>query len=340
MRNFLAGAALAVLAATAVNADPGGGHGGGHGAGTGGGQGAEKHGGGPDQAKSGGGERHGQQQQTSDIGSSADRSNRHGNRGGGGGRQRDPGRVADRHATSASIHVDRKEEGGNGQWRGDNLRLGEQGAARAARLDGRGPRDSGTPLFARFDGERGLIGGCPPGLAKKHNGCLPPGQARNRDNFQPGWFGLNGLRGDDYRYVDGYLLRYGADHVLGYVPLLGGALSAGNPWPSGFGSAALPDYYRSYYDLGSSDAYRYYDGTIYRVDPQSSAITSIAALLTGDRFTVGQPLPQGYSAYNVPYPYRDRYGDGAEAQYRYNDGYVYRVDPKTQLIAAVIQLLT
>lgn len=22
---------------------------------------------------------------------------------------------------------------------------------------------------------------CPPGLARKHNGCLPPGQARNRD---------------------------------------------------------------------------------------------------------------------------------------------------------------
>jgi Ni/Co efflux regulator RcnB len=28
-------------------------------------------------------------------------------------------------------------------------------------------------------------GGCPPGLAKKHNGCLPPGQARNWVVGQP-----------------------------------------------------------------------------------------------------------------------------------------------------------
>jgi Ni/Co efflux regulator RcnB len=28
-------------------------------------------------------------------------------------------------------------------------------------------------------------GGCPPGLAKKHNGCLPPGQARNWAVGQP-----------------------------------------------------------------------------------------------------------------------------------------------------------
>ena len=27
--------------------------------------------------------------------------------------------------------------------------------------------------------------GCPPGLARKHNGCLPPGQARNWDVGQP-----------------------------------------------------------------------------------------------------------------------------------------------------------
>ena len=151
---------------------------------------------------------------------------------------------------------------------------------------------------------------------------------------------MNGSRGDGYRYADGYLLRYGNDRVLGYVPLLGGALSAGNIWPSAFDTAPLPDYYRGYYDLGSSDAYRYYDGTIYRVDPQNSAITSIAALLTGDRFNIGQQLPQGYSAYNVPYQYRDRYADTAEANYRYNDGNLYQVDPKTQLIAAVIQLLT
>lgn len=25
------------------------------------------------------------------------------------------------------------------------------------------------------------VGGCPPGLAKKHNGCMPPGQAKRHD---------------------------------------------------------------------------------------------------------------------------------------------------------------
>jgi hypothetical protein len=25
------------------------------------------------------------------------------------------------------------------------------------------------------------VGGCPPGLAKKHNGCMPPGQAKRSD---------------------------------------------------------------------------------------------------------------------------------------------------------------
>jgi patatin-like phospholipase/acyl hydrolase len=41
----------------------------------------------------------------------------------------------------------------------------------------------------------------------------------------------------------------------------------------------------------------------------------------------------------VPYSYRDRYVDGPDAYYRYSDGYVYQVDPTTQLIQAAIQLL-
>jgi Ni/Co efflux regulator RcnB len=33
--------------------------------------------------------------------------------------------------------------------------------------------------------EQGRAGHCPPGLAKKHNGCMPPGQARNYYVGQP-----------------------------------------------------------------------------------------------------------------------------------------------------------
>ena len=109
--------------------------------------------------------------------------------------------------------------------------------------------------------------------------------------------------------------------------------------PAYYEPVALPGYYESYYGLGPYDSYRYADDVIYRIDPQTDAITSIAALLTGDRFAVGQPMPLGYDVYNVPWDYRDRYVDGPGANYRYSDGYIYEVDPETQLIAAAIELL-
>jgi hypothetical protein len=174
----------------------------------------------------------------------------------------------------------------------------------------------------------------PPGLAKKRDGWS--------DDFNnPSWFGYRSLGDGRYLYDDGYLYRMNdRGSILGYLPLLGGALSIGNPWPSFYQPAAVPPYYVDYFNLGPSDGYRYADDVLYRVDPQTSTITSIAALLTGDQFAVGQPMPSGYDVYNVPFSYRDRYYDTPEAQYRYADGYVYQVDPTTQLIAAAIELLT
>ena len=69
------------------------------------------------------------------------------------------------------------------------------------------------------------IGGCPPGLAKKNNGCRPPGQAKKLYNIGQRWPGQYGyawnynqipydLRqqygfnpGYNYYYGDGYLYR-------------------------------------------------------------------------------------------------------------------------------------
>ncbi len=197
--------------------------------------------------------------------------------------------------------------------------------------------------------QRGLIDGCPPGLAKKRNGCMPPGLAKARDpdyryryvSYRPDWWGLSnlGLGSGNFFYDDGYLLRYNGDNVLGYVPLLGGALSVGNPWPDSYAPRPVPPYYVNYYGLDPQGGYRYADDVLYRVDPQTQAITSIAALLTGDDIQVGSPMPMGYDVYNVPYPYRSQYVDGPQAQYRYSDGYVYQVDPKTRLVAAAIELL-
>ena len=196
---------------------------------------------------------------------------------------------------------------------------------------------------------RGLIDGCPPGLAKKNPPCVPPGLAQQRNddypyryaNYRPDWWGLSslGLGSGNYFYDDGYLLRMNGDRVSGYIPLLGGALSLGNPWPSYYAPQPVPSYYVDYFGLGPQNNYRYADNVIYRVDPQTSAITSIAALLTGDDIRVGQPMPMGYDVYNVPYPYRSQYVDGSDAYYRYSDGYVYQVDPETRLVAAAIELL-
>ena len=203
----------------------------------------------------------------------------------------------------------------------------------------------------RFDFRRdvryGPIEGCPPGLAKKRNGCQPPGQAKQyfrdgplRLDYRPALFGLSGYGGGRYAYDDGYLLRLGSGGgISGYIPLLGGALAVGNPWPDTYRSYDLPEYYVDYYDLGGQGQYRYADDVIYRYDAQDSVIQSIAALLTGDDFRVGQPMPRGYDVYNVPYSYRDRYYDSEDDWYRYSDGYVYRIDPTTKLVSAAIELL-
>ena len=134
-------------------------------------------------------------------------------------------------------------------------------------------------------------------------------------------------------------MSYDGGDVSGYIPLLGGALSIGNPWPSDYRYSQVPDYYVDYYNLGGPDGYRYADNVLYRVEPETAAIQSVAALLTGNDIVVGEPLPRGYDVYNVPYAYRDRYRDSRDALYRYSDGYVYRVDPTTQLVSAAIDLL-
>lgn len=205
--------------------------------------------------------------------------------------------------------------------------------------------DNGVVVLRR-EANRGMVNGCPPGLAKKDNGCLPPGQARQieraRDPYNRYNYVWRTLGGDgDYRYRDGFVYRTTPQGgLMGYLPVLGGILSPGNPWPSQYAYQQPPQSLSQYYGLTDGAKYRYADGVLYRVDPQTSSIGQVAALLTGQQFNVGQRLPAGYDVYNVPYAYRDQYADSARSQYRYNDGNVYQVDPTTQLVQAVIQLLT
>lgn len=200
-------------------------------------------------------------------------------------------------------------------------------------------RGDNFDAFRDFDRRTGLYEGCPPGLAKKYNGCMPPGLAKKQPYYRPAYFGFGGFGDTRFYYDDGFLLRLGRDgRISASIPLLGGALAIGNPWPTYYQPVELRPYYRDFYGL-RPNGYRYAGNAIYRVDPETAAITSVAALLTGDDFVIGQPVPAGYPVYNVPYRYRDRYVDGPDGYYRYSDGYVYRVDPETRLVAAAIELL-
>ena len=84
------------------------------------------------------------------------------------------------------------------------------------------------------------VGGCPPGLARKHNGCLPPGQAKK-------------------------LYNVGQRFPLGY----------GTPW----GFNQIPYDLRSRYGLNPYNNYYYGDGYLYGVDPRTALISRVVSAI-------------------------------------------------------------
>ena len=85
------------------------------------------------------------------------------------------------------------------------------------------------------------VGGCPPGLAKKGNGCMPPGQAKK-------------------------LYNIGQRFPLNY----------GNRWSYN----QIPYDIRTRYHLPQTSNYYYGDGYIYRVDPRTMLVQqAVSALL-------------------------------------------------------------
>jgi len=253
-------------------------------------------------------------------------------------------------------------------------------------------------------------GGCPPGLARKGNGCLPPGQAAKLVGqplfaatriaaLDPLPRSFRSLYWDDddhyYRYGGGYVYRVDRDDhlIAAMIPLFGAALigrplqpyyvnryyrpayfnafypnspydcyrygygyvyevdcitglvedviptydygyGVGQILPASYSYYNLPYQYRSYYIDDDDSYYRYAPGAIYRVDRDTALISAVVSLLAG-ALTVGQPLPVGYSAYNVPLAYRTTYYDRPDVWYRYNDGYIYAVDPGTRVVESV-----
>ena len=161
------------------------------------------------------------------------------------------------------------------------------------------------------------------------------------NSYAPSAYGFNSFYpdygNDCHRY--GYGVVYEVDCSSGYVedaiPLYAGGYGVGQYLPSGYGYYNVPNQYRDLYYDTADRGYWYSPGAIYQYDPSSSLITSVAALLSPG-FSVGQQLPMGYDAYNVPYDYRQTYYDTPNAWYRYNNGNIYQVDPTTQLITAIV----
>ena len=84
------------------------------------------------------------------------------------------------------------------------------------------------------------VGGCPPGLAKKHNGCRPPGQVKK-------------------------LYRTGQRFPLSY----------GHRWSFN----QIPYDLRNRYDFDPRYNYYYGDGYLYRVDPKTELIRQVVSAL-------------------------------------------------------------
>jgi hypothetical protein len=167
-------------------------------------------------------------------------------------------------------------------------------------------------------------------------------------SYVPAYYGLNSFYPASFDYGYGYGMvcnRYaygvvyqvdcGTGMVENVIPMYAGGYGVGQVLPSAYAYYNLPMQYRSYYYPTADYSYWYAPGAIYQYDPRTSLITSVAALMTPG-FTVGQPLPMGYDMYNVPMAYRATYYDTPAAWYRYNNGYIYQVDPRTMLVTAMV----
>jgi hypothetical protein len=143
-----------------------------------------------------------------------------------------------------------------------------------------------------------------------------------------------------YRYGDGFIYQVDpyTRRIADRYPIYGSGYDymIGQRWPVAYPGYNVPYGYQSLYYDTPQYHYRYANGGIYQVDPTTQVIQALVALVTGQQFGIGQPLPPTYSAYNVPYAYRDRYYDSDDDWYRYANGFIYRVDPYNGLIEEAI----
>ena len=176
-------------------------------------------------------------------------------------------------------------------------------------------------------------------------------------SYVPSYYGLNSFYPASYGYGYDAAYGYGTQNlcnryaygviyqvdcyngmVYNVIPTYAGGYGVGQLLPSAYSYYNVPMQYRSMYYPTADYSYWYAPGAIYQYDRDTSLITSVAALMSPG-FTIGQPLPMGYGMYNVPLAYRSTYYDTPNAWYRYNNGYIYQVNPATQLVTAVVASL-
>jgi len=151
-------------------------------------------------------------------------------------------------------------------------------------------------------------------------------------------YGYNNNICNRYAYGTVYQVDCVTGMVVNVIPTYAGGYGVGQMLPSAYSYYNLPMQYRDMYYPTADYSYWYAPGAIYQYDTSSSLITSVAALMSPG-FSVGQPMPMGYNMYNVPMAYRSTYYDTPNAWYRYNNGYIYQVDPGTQLVTAIVASL-
>ena len=137
-------------------------------------------------------------------------------------------------ATATPALADR----GHGNDRHDNQRGDRHDNQRGDRHDNqRGDRHDSREGWGTY----GAWGNnCPPGLRKKHNGCMAPGQARKRYN-------------EGQRWNDGYGTRWSYNQI--------------------------PYGYRQQYNLNPNDRYYYRDGYLYRVNRRSNLVEQVLSAI-------------------------------------------------------------
>jgi len=174
-----------------------------------------------------------------------------------------------------------------------------------------------------------------------------PGQylpAAYMSSYVPAYYGLDNFYPDSpytcNRYYNGviYQVDCASGFVENVVPVYAAGYGVGQYLPGAYNYYNVPMQYRSLYYDTPDYGYWYSPGAIYQYDRGTSVITSVAALMSPG-FSIGQPLPAGYGVYNVPYDYRATYYDTPDAWYRYNNGYIYQIDPVTQLVTAIVASL-